>query len=303
MLRKRKIRKERVSKLAEMIEGGKQATVHPPTAELPSGILAFHIHSIHGLEVPSTQKSLGGNSKRLSQKARNGAAPTDESQAEGGSGGKLPSSYVQVFLNDEAIFRTRTKSLNPRPYINAGSERFIGDWTTARLDFTVRDARMRESDAILGCVGLRLADVLVDSSRSTGWYTLTGGLGYGKIRITLLFRSIEISVPRPLRGWNVGIIEVASLKVTGVPQTLLEKKAVHVSLETVGGKMTTDEIEPYEDYESGVGRTQLSLTRGPSRILSVCLFVRDTQARYTSACAPTRVCQDDTITMHRHLCR
>lgn len=253
VLRKRKVRKERVQKLATMIEGAKQATMHPPTAELPSGILAFHVHSITGLEVPSTQKSLGGASKRLSQKSRNGPAPTDESHAEGGAGGKLPSSYVQVFLNDEAIFRTRTKNLNPRPYINAGSERFIGDWTTARLDFAVRDARMRESDAILGCVGIRLADVLTESSRSTGWHTLTGGLGFGKIRITLLFRSIELSVPRPLRGWNVGIIEVASIKVTGVPQTLLDKKACHVLLETVGGKTTTDDTEPVDDYESGMG--------------------------------------------------
>lgn len=253
VLRKRKVRKERVQKLATMIEGAKQATVHPPTAELPSGILAFHIHSITGLEVPSTQKSLGGASKRLSQKSRHGPAPTDESHAEGGSGGKLPSSYVQVFLNDEAIFRTRTKTLNPRPYINAGSERFIRDWTTARLDFTVRDARMREGDAILGCVGLRLADVLTESSRSTGWYTLTGGLGYGKIRITLLFRSVELSVPRPLRGWNVGIVEVASVKVTGVPQSLIDKKTCHVSLETVGGKTSTDDTEPAEDYESGMG--------------------------------------------------
>lgn len=249
VLRKRKERKERVQKLASVIEGAKYATLHPPTAELPSGILAFHIHSISGLEVPSTQKSLGGASKRLSQKSRHGPAPTDESHAEGSSGGKLPSSYVQVFLNDEAIFRTRTKTLNPRPYINAGSERFIGDWTTARLDFTVRDARMRESDAILGCVGLRLADVLVDSSRSTGWYTLTGGLGYGKIRITLLFRSVELSVPRPLRGWNIGIIEVANIRVSGVHPALLEKKACYLTLETVGGKTSTDDAEPVDDNE------------------------------------------------------
>ncbi len=46
VLRQRKLRKARVQKLADMIEGAKQATAHPPSAELPSGILAFHIHSI-----------------------------------------------------------------------------------------------------------------------------------------------------------------------------------------------------------------------------------------------------------------
>ncbi|PWY97343.1 hypothetical protein BCV70DRAFT_202924 [Testicularia cyperi] len=252
VLRARKDRKERVKKLADMIEGAKQATVDPPNPELPSGILAFHIHSLHGLEVPATQKSLG-SSKRLSQKSRHGAAPTEESHAEGGAAGKLPSSYVQVFLNDEAIFRTRTKTLNPRPYVNAGSERFVADWTTARMDFTVRDARMREGDPVLGCVGLRLADVLKNSSRSTGWYTLVGGLGFGKMRLTILFRSVELSVPRPLRGWNVGVIEIDSCKAVGMPQNLFDNKSCHILFETVGGRLSTDELEPVEDYESGTG--------------------------------------------------
>ncbi len=282
VLRQRKLRKARVQKLADMIEGAKQATAHPPSAELPSGILAFHIHSITGLEVPSTQRSLG-SSKRLSTKPRHGLAPTDEKQAEGGAASKLPSSYVQVFLNDEAIFRTRTKALNPRPYINAGSERFIGDWTTARLDFAVRDARMREGDAILGCVGLQLADVLTKSSHNTGWYTLTGGSRVRQIRITLLFRSVELSVPRPLRGWNVGIVEIAKVKVTGMPHSLLDKKACHLSLETVGGKVSTQRRRGCSTiFESGREAMPRSATIGRSKRRSACRSGNDIPTLFTS---------------------
>ena len=247
----RRVRKERVSELVTMIEGAKLATAAPPDPSHPAGILAFHIHSIHNLEVKTTQRSYS-NSKRLSQKMRYSDMGEDV-LVEGTGAGKLPSSYVQVFLNDEAVFRTRTKTLNPRPYINGGSERYIGDWTTARIDFTVRDARMREGDPILGCVGLKLADVLTKTSKSTEWYTLTGGIGFGKIRITLLFRSIEIVVPRPLRGWNIGVLEVARCRAVGLASQMFDTKECHIMFETVGGRVETTNVESYEEYESGEG--------------------------------------------------
>ncbi|PWN49063.1 hypothetical protein IE53DRAFT_165652 [Violaceomyces palustris] len=250
VLKKRMERKSRVAKLVSMIEGAKAATRDPPSPEFPSGILAFHIHAIHNLEIPSTQRSYS-NSKRLGQKQRYTA--NEDATAEGS--GKLPSSYVQVLLNDEAVFRTRTKTLNPRPYINGGSERFIGDWTTARIDFVVRDQRMREGDPIIGCVGLRVSEVLKKGSRSCEWYTLTGGLGFGKIKITILFRSIEISVPRPLRGWNVGVLEVGSCRVIGLPRLEFEKKECHVLFETVGGKAETTNVEPVDEHSDSVAAT------------------------------------------------
>ncbi|KAN0063868.1 hypothetical protein ACQY0O_003474 [Thecaphora frezii] len=261
VLKQRRDRKERVDKLITMIEGAKAATVEPPEPSLPTGLLAFHIHSIHNLEVQQTQRSYS-NSKRLSQK-QSYVTNSEETLAEGTGTGKLPSSYVQVFINDEAVFRTRTKSLNPRPYINAGSERVVTDFATARIDFTVRDARMREGDPILGCVGLRLVDVLKKSSRSTAWYTLTGGLGYGKIRITLLWRSFVIAVPKPLRGWNVGIIELGSCIASGLSQQLFEAKPCHILFETVGGRAETSNVEPFEEYESGIGDAATVVYRWP----------------------------------------
>lgn len=55
-----------------------------------------------------------------------------------------PSSYCEVILNDKLVYRTRTKQVTPLPYFNAVSERFIRDWTMAKVTFAVRDERDRE---------------------------------------------------------------------------------------------------------------------------------------------------------------
>lgn len=252
VLRRRKERKERVQRLRGMMEGEALATMGPPDPVWPSGILAFHIHSIDSLGFEPPQRSYT-NSKRLGQKPRYTA--DDDALGEGSS--KMPNSYVQVLINDEAVFRSRTKTLNPRPYINAGTERFVMDLKHARIDFVVRDARQRESDPILGVVGLNLDEVLASECRTTQWYTLSGGLGFGKIRITLLWRSTEVNVPRPLRGWNVGVLEIASCFVGGLSSTAykasFEKRDARLLFETVGGRGQTDGAEPRDEYDSGEG--------------------------------------------------
>ena len=78
-----------------------------------------------------------------------------------------PSTYCEVLLNDQLIYRTRTKQLTPLPYYNAVSERFIRDWRIAKITFVVRDERNREHDPIIGLVTLYLRDVLRDRSQIT----------------------------------------------------------------------------------------------------------------------------------------
>jgi hypothetical protein len=250
VLGQRRDRSERVKKLAALMQGEKKATLGPPNRDYPSGILAFHIHSIDGLGFEGTQRSLS-NSKRLGQKPRYAAAADDVSSD--GSTSKMPNSYVQVVLNDEAIFRSRTKTLNPRPYINAGSERFVPDFETARIDFAVRDQRLRENDPIIGVAGIKLRDVLTTSCSSTQSYTLTGGLGWGKIRISLIWRSIEVTIPKQLTGWNLGVIEIAKCFVDGIAKSSFERREAHMMFETVGGRAETEGVEPHEEYESGEG--------------------------------------------------
>lgn len=242
VLAHRRERKNRVKKLTTMMEGEAQATFGPPDTTWKSGILAFHIHSIEGLGFEGPQKSWT-NSKRLSQKPQ--YAADDDVLGEGTS--KMPNSYVQVLINDEAVFRTRTKTFNPQPFFNAGTERLVPDFDTGRIDLVVRDARQRENDPILGVVGIKLSEVITTTCRVTRWYTLTGGLGYGKIRLTLLWRSTELNIPAQLRGWNVGVIEVASCYiggVTGSHKAIAEKRDASILFETVGGRTETETVSP-----------------------------------------------------------
>ncbi|MCO5588214.1 hypothetical protein L7F22_042169 [Adiantum nelumboides] len=257
VLAHRKERKDRVKKLTTMMEGEAQATFGPPSKAWKSGILAFHIHSIEGLGFEGPQRSWT-NSKRLSQKPQ--YAADEDVLGEGTS--KMPNSYVQVLINDEAVYRTRTKTFNPQPFFNAGTERIVTDFDTGRIDLVVRDARQRENDPILGVVGIKLSDVITSTCRVTQWYTLTGGLGYGKIRLTLLWRSVELNIPVQLRGWNVGVIEVASSFVGGVTashKAVLEKRDAHISFETVGGRAETEPVTPeVEDRKAEHEKDSLS---------------------------------------------
>lgn len=103
--------------------------------------------------------------------------------------------------------------MSSKPIFNAGSERFIRDWRSAILTITVRDERYREHDPILGVVALKLSDILQTSSEVTRWFPLDGGIGFGRIRLSLLFRSVELKLPPQLTGWDVGTFEFTSQKL------------------------------------------------------------------------------------------
>jgi hypothetical protein len=63
-------------------------------------------------------------------------------------------------------------------------------------------------------VPLKLTDILQTSSESTRWYPLDGGIGFGRIRISLLFRSVELRLPPPQLGWDIGTFEFLSNTIT-----------------------------------------------------------------------------------------
>lgn len=87
------------------------------------------------------------------------------------------------------------------------------DWRSGIVTITVRDQRMRQHDPILGVVPLKLSDILQTSSQVTRWYPLDGGVGFGRIRISLLFRSVETRLPPQQLGWDVGTFEFMSDKI------------------------------------------------------------------------------------------
>ena len=87
------------------------------------------------------------------------------------------------------------------------------DWRSGIVTVTVRDQRYRQHDPILGVVPLRLSEVLTTSSQVTRWYPLDGGVGFGRIRISLLFRSVETRLPPHMLGWDVGTFEFMSDRI------------------------------------------------------------------------------------------
>ncbi|EFX06372.1 c2 domain containing protein [Grosmannia clavigera kw1407] len=162
----------------------------PPDPLWPSGILSIVVHQIVGLELENIRGSDGNRKNKEYEPARPEAGELKEEQ-----GKKLPSAYCTIIINDELVYKTRTKVVSSRPIFEAGTERFVRDWRSAIATITVRDSRHREHDPIIGVVPLRLTDILLKSSQSTRWYPIDGGIGFGRVRISLLFRSVELKLP------------------------------------------------------------------------------------------------------------
>ncbi|KJZ77486.1 hypothetical protein HIM_03210 [Hirsutella minnesotensis 3608] len=169
----------------------------PPPDDYPSGLLSLQIHNITGLE--------------LDKLSKREAEDDDEASDEEETGETLPSSYCTVVINHSKTFKTRTKPQNAKPFFNAGCERFIRDWRECEVFVTVRDARLHEDNPLLGIVHLPLEDIFKERSQVMGFWPLTGGIGHGRIRLSLVWRSVQLQAPRNLLGWNYGTVDLDSL--------------------------------------------------------------------------------------------
>lgn len=184
------------------------AVVHtPPDPLWPSGICSVVVHQIVNLELENIQGSEGNRKGREFEPAKPSGEATEE------TGKSLPTSYCTILYNDQLVYRTRAKAVSSKPIFNAGTERFMRDWRSGIVTVTVRDQRHRQHDPILGVVPLRLSDILENSSQVTRWYPLDGGIGFGRVRISLLFRSIETRLPPKMLGWDVGTFEFKSDRI------------------------------------------------------------------------------------------
>lgn len=180
---------------AQMLKSTEDAIIisTSPLGDYPTGILAIQLHQITGLEFEKINKS---------QCKGDEGDDTEESN-------DLPSSYCTVILNHQTVFKTRTKPKNPNPFFNAGTERFIRDWRTTDVIVSVRDSRIHENDPLLGIVALPLGKIFSERSQVMDNYPLVGGLGYGRVRISMVFRSISLQAPKELLGWDsYGTVEV-----------------------------------------------------------------------------------------------
>ncbi|KAI0592399.1 Meiotically up-regulated190 protein [Pyrenophora tritici-repentis] len=179
----------------------------PPSEDYPSGILSIQIHQITGLELETLNK----------KQASANAEATDEEE----EGEDLPSSYCTIILNHKKVFKTRTKPKNSKPFFNAGCERFIRDVRNTEIHIAVRDARIHEDDALLGIVYLPLEKVFQKRTQINSVFPLAGGIGYGRIRVSMVFRSIQIQLPKNMLGWDYGTVDIKpSVKAIDLPEDL-----------------------------------------------------------------------------------
>ncbi|KAF4916879.1 Meiotically up-regulated gene 190 protein [Colletotrichum viniferum] len=222
------------------------AVVHtPPDPLWPSGILSIVVHQIVGLELANVKGSNGKRKGREYEPARLDAGDVKEEE-----GSKLPSSYCTILVNDELVYKTRTKAVSSQPIFNAGTEKFIRDWRSCITTITVRDSRNRQHDPIIGVVPLKLSDIMQTGSEATRWYPLDGGIGYGRIRISLLFRSVELRLPPPQLGWEVGTFEFTSDSMNATNYGHLKTK---IRIRTGGSSVsvkrdTCQKVEETEEY-------------------------------------------------------
>lgn len=56
----------------------------------------------------------------------------------------------------------------------------------------------------MGVVTLPLAKILANSSQVTKLYAMQDGVGFGRVNISVLFRSVEAKLPRNYLGWDTG---------------------------------------------------------------------------------------------------
>lgn len=167
----------------------------PPPNEFPSGILSVQVHNITGLEVQKLRK----------RDSKNGDSDIEE---ETETDDDMPDSYCNIILNHKKIYRSRTKPKNSKPFFNAGTERFVRDWRHCEVIVAVRDARAREDDPLIGLVYLPIGKVLKGRSQVMSMFPLVGGVGFGRARISIVWRSVELKLPPTLLGWDYGTVEI-----------------------------------------------------------------------------------------------
>lgn len=209
----------------------------PPSEDYPSGILSVQIHQITGLELEVLNKS---------KKSANEEATDEEEE-----GDELASSYCTIIVNHKKVFKTRTKPKNSKPFFNAGCERFIRDVRNTEVHIAVRDARVHEDDPLLGIVYLPLEKVFKERSQINSTFPLSGGVGYGRVRISMVFRSVQLQVPKPMLGWEYGTLDIVpKIKAIELPEDLRSLR-MKIRTRTTRGKLHSRNKRGKVDEEDG----------------------------------------------------
>lgn len=231
-------------------------TTTPPDPSLPTGICSVLIHQVDNLEIERPSGSFG-NYKPWTPAQITGENTDEESD-------DLPSSYCTILQDDELVFKTRTKVKSSTPIFNAQTERFVRDWRKAVFTVTCRNSMHREHDPILGAVTLKLSEILQTSSQSTAIYALDGGMGYGRITISVLFRSVGLRLPRELLGWDLGSLEILGQKVLVEGDTTVSGSRIAIHTDVGKGSISRRWID--KNNEHGIAWDLQQITEGDNQL-------------------------------------
>jgi len=166
-------------------------------------------------------------------------------------GKHLPSSYCNILINDKRVYKTRVKPIAGIANFNAGTEKFVANWRSTTVTVVVRDSRNRENDPIIGLVFLKLSDILINASEITRVYPLERGVGYGNVRLSILFRPIEAKLSPNLLGFDIGTLHFKSLKVVEADAKVSDElSACKLKIGTPSRSLKVSNDDADEDDES-----------------------------------------------------
>lgn len=228
-------------------------TTTPPDPSRPTGICSILIHQIDNLEEERPSGSFG--SYKPWTPAQVSGENTDEEADD------LPSSYCTILQNDALVFKTRTKVKSSNPIFNAQTERFVRDWRNAVFTITCRNSVHREHDPVLGAITIKLSEILRTSSQNTAIYALDGGMGYGRITISVLFRSVDLHLPKNMLGWDLGSFEVLgkNIQVENDSNGVLSNSRIVIHTDVGKGSVSRSWIE---NGEQGTSWNLQAVTEG-----------------------------------------
>lgn len=177
-----------------------------PDPNLPSGILGLTIHQCINVEVDNPNKKSMGHMKVRGQDSDG----EDDDDEETVNIGYIPSLYVTADINDKLAYRTRAKNITNTPTFNSSTETYVRDWRLATLTLSVWDTRKKTRDCLVGVASLKMSDIFHESSSVVKFYDLKGGEGTGRIRVSMIFRSMRMKLEESLLGYDVGSFAISS---------------------------------------------------------------------------------------------
>ncbi|KAI8375545.1 hypothetical protein BD560DRAFT_392622 [Blakeslea trispora] len=172
----------------------------PVPSEHSNGILSVQIQQAVDLEIGDPE-----------------VLPTSEEFKHPYSPHKVVSPYAVLYVNDNKVYRTRTKLKNPSPHWNALTEQFIKDINNTTIRISIKNSVDLERDPVLGTRCMKLKELFADQEGKfkevQKWIPLADGIGFGKVLLSLKYKPVKLTLPRELQGCDVGTLVVESLKL------------------------------------------------------------------------------------------